>query len=150
VDPSTIFLPSKDTKTCRIATATIVSNQVAVEDETFDITNWNNQTISFDNDSPICSILHYTINRATKSLQILAKKKQGVTEAGCKSYSDEQNISLRKGWDVYWTKVQDYERKNGIYFHLLLTVMNAAYVLLVIYLFKRRREHQTVTPIPPQ
>jgi hypothetical protein len=136
---------SKDTKTCRIATARIIDNAVVVvDDETFDIANWTNQTISFDNGSPICSILHYTIDRPTKSLRILAQKKQGVTEAACKSSSDEQNISLRKGSDVYWTKIQNYERKNGKYFHLLLTVMNGAYALLVIYLFKRRPEHQAL------
>ena len=91
----------KETKTCRIATARIFRKQVAVDDDTFDIKNWTDQLISFDDDSAICSIQHYTINRSAESLQIVSKKKEGVTEAACENSPDEQHISLKKGWDVY-------------------------------------------------
>ena len=129
----------KKTGTCDVATAKIVSDQVSVDDHTFDIKEWTDQFIAVDDDSPICSTQHYIINRAAESLQIVSKKKSAVTEAACKISLDEQHISLKKGWDVYWGKVQDYERKNSIYFHLLIVSMNVAYGLTVVYLFRRRR-----------
>ena len=130
----------KETKTCRIATARIFSSQVAVDDDTFDIKSWTDQLIAFDDDSAICSVQHYTINRAAQSLQITSNKKPNATEKVCQSLLDEQHITLQKGWDVYWAKVQAYEGKNGLYFHLLLVAMNGAYLAAVVYLFRRRRK----------
>jgi len=130
----------KETKTCRIATASIInSSQVAVDDDTFDIKSWTDQLIAFDDDSAICSVQHYTVNRAAQSLQITSKKKPNVTEKVCQTMLDEQHITLQKGWDVYWAKVQAYEGKNGLYFHLLLVAMNGAYIAAMLYLFRRRK-----------
>ncbi len=131
----------KKTKTCRIATARIInSSQVAVDDDTFDIKSWTDQLIAFDDDSAICSVQRYTINRAAQSLQITSMKKPNVMEKVCQNMLDEQHITLQKGWDVYWRKVQAYEGKNGLSFHLLLVAMNGAYLAAVVYLFRRRRE----------
>ncbi len=103
---------------------------------------WTDQLIAFDDDSPICSVLHYTINRASKSLQITSSKKPNATEKVCQSMLDEQHITLQKGWDVYRAKIQAYERKNGTYFHLLLLAMNGGYLAAVAYLLRRRRQSQ--------
>lgn len=130
----------KETKTCRIATARIFSSQVAVDDDTFDIKSWTDQLIAFDDDSGICSVQHYTINRAAQSLQITSNKKSDATEKVCQNMLDEQHITLQKGWDVYWAKVQAYEGRNELYFHLLLVAMNGAYIAVIVHFFRRRRK----------
>lgn len=83
---------------------------------------------------------HYTIDRAAQSLQITSNKKPNATEKVGQNMPDEQHITLQKGWDVYWAKVQAYEGKNGLYFNLLLVAMNGAYLAAVVYLFRRRRK----------
>lgn len=105
----------KETKTCRIATAQISNSQVSVDDDTFDIKSWTDQFIAFDDDSAICSVQHYTINRVAQSLQITSNKKPNATEKVCQNMLDEQHITLQKGRDVYWSKLQAYEAKNGFF-----------------------------------
>lgn len=129
----------KDQKECSIATASIFNRQVMIDEDRYDITEWTDRFISFENDAPICYTEYYTINRVAQSLEMISKKKKDATEQVCKSGPDERRASLRKGSDVYWARVLQYEARNGIYFHLLLAAMNIAYGVLILALIKRRR-----------
>lgn len=141
---------SKEDKTCRIATASVFDRQVSVDEDSYDIKEWTDRFIYFEDPSPICVTNYYTINRTAKSFEVVSKKKTDVTNQFCDRIPKEDKfISLKAGFDVWQASINDYENKNGIYFHLLLAVMNLVYLWLIAFLLKRQRRPSRV-PMPGQ
>ena len=135
----------KAANTCRIVTATVHDHQLALSENSLDIKEWTDRFIYFENSQPICTTEYYTIDRVAESLDLISKKKD-VTDPPCQHVLPEQRVSLKEGFGVYWAKLKEYRARNGPYFHLLLALMNAAYLWPLVSLIQRRRPPKTKLP----
>ena len=112
---------------------------MSVDSGSFDIDEWTNQLISFEDSSSICVTSRYIINRAAKSLQIISTRKKDASEKVCKNMPEERHASLREGQEVNEARIRQFDSSYGTYFHLLLAAMNAAYAIGIWYLVKKSR-----------
>lgn len=137
----------RKTNTCTIAIADVYDHFLDLNVTSYDIESWNDKQITFSDDSSICVSSSFTIDRASQSLNLMQRKKSAIPDYAqnspmrpCDNLKDE-NITLADGFPIYWHLRQRFEQRNGLYFHVLLLVMNAAY-FGGLFLWWRRRRHR--------
>ena len=137
---------TKQANTCTIAIADVYDHFLHLDVTTFDVETWNDKQITFFDDSSVCAVSSFTIDRTSLSFNILSRKKAVIPEYAQKSplhpcdNLKDRNITLADGFPIYWHLRQRFEQRNGLYFHALLFVMNAAYFGGLLLWWRRRRQ----------
>jgi hypothetical protein len=134
----------RETNTCTIATAIVYDGFLGLDSSSYDIKGWNDRFIYFEDKSSICAEQYYSIDRVTQSVSYLSKKKDVIPDYALNSplkpcnFIVTMNVTLKDGFQVYWHKLKNYERENGIYFHTALILVNLGYVGVVLLLWRRK------------
>lgn len=124
---------------CRESTAEITSyyaKALNLEQDIHEISRWDSEQISYINDSSICNVYYYYINRVTKQVTGIRKQKKDAPKDGCADL-DKHDIKLNlvNGFDVYWAARQNamssLARVAPIVFFLL------GYLYLLWYIWRR-------------
>lgn len=140
----------RQTNTCTIAIADVYDHFLNIDVTSYDVETWNDKQITFSDDSSTCASSSFTIDRASQSFNLMVRKKAVIPDYAQKSPLHpcdnlrDQNITLADGFPIYWHLRQRFEQRNGLYFHALLVVMNAAY-FGGLFLWWRRRRHRRAT-----
>ncbi len=75
----------RDTKTCTISTATVYSGVLGLDISDYDIKEWSNRFIYFDDKSSICAEQYYVVDRVTQAFSYLSKRKDVIPDYALKS-----------------------------------------------------------------
>jgi hypothetical protein len=93
-------------RVCRESTAEITnyySKLLNLELDLHDILKWESDQIAYTNDSSICNIYYYYINRVTKQVTGVRKPKKDAPRDLCgDSDKREIKLNLQNGFDIYW------------------------------------------------
>lgn len=138
----------KSTNTCTISTADVFDGFLNLDVTSYDIDAWSGDVIRFSDSTSICVDAVYVINRVGQTFSIISHKKAVIPDYALKSplhpcdKIEDRNVTLEDGFQVYWHLRQNYEQRNGIYFHALLVAMNVAYFAAVAWTWRRNRRRK--------
>lgn len=126
-------------RVCRESTAEITnyySKLLNLEFDVHDILKWDADQIAYTNDSSICNVYYYYINRVTKQVTGVRKPKNNAPKDTC-DHSDKHEIKLNlaNGFDIYW----DARQKSMSPFLRLapLAIFLLSYIYLLWYIWRR-------------
>lgn len=131
--------------TCTIAIASVFDNFLDLDVTIYDVATWSDKQIIFSDDSSICASSSFIIDRVSQSFNLVVRKKAKIPEYAQKSSLHpcdnlkDKDIALVDGFPVYWRLRERFEQRNGLYFHALLFVMNAAYFGCLLLWWRRWR-----------
>jgi hypothetical protein len=117
----------RDDAVCYEAAAEIFSDLLNSRLETYRITKWDEGTIEYFDDSPLCTTLFYVISRNTEKLTGRRMAKVADAEA-CAEFpsSGDLTLSFVSGFSVH----RELERD-----HMPMGIMIAAAILWAIFIF---------------
>ena len=139
--------------TCTVAIATVFDGYLDLDVTPYDVETWNDRIITFSDSTSMCANLSYVIDRVGQTYNFAVRKKPIVPDYAARSplhpcdSKIDKNVSLISGLQVYKENIDIFERRNGLYFHLLLIVLNAMYLVTVIWLWRRVRRRRAAAPI---
>jgi hypothetical protein len=126
-------------RVCRESTAEITnyySKVLNLEIDLHDILKWESDQIAYTNDSSICNIYYYYINRVTKQVTGVRKPKKDAPKDVCGD-SDKREIKLNlvNGFDIY----RDARQKSMSSFARLapLVIFLMSYLYFLWYIWRR-------------
>jgi hypothetical protein len=144
---------TRSTLTCTVAVATVSDGFLNIDTDRYTDVNWDEQQITFSDDSATCATSSFVIDRASQSMNLLIRKKAAIPDYAknlplqvCKNLRDKA-ITLADGLQVYQHKIDNYERANGFKFHILLAALNVGYFALVGWLWRRRQRWPAVADV---
>ena len=126
-------------KMCRESTAEIsnfYSKVLNLNSDLHTILKWDTDQIAYANDSSICNVYYYYINRVTKQVTGVRKPKKDAPKDICDD-SDKREIklNLQNGFDIYW----DARQKSMSSFARMtpLVILLLGYLYSLWYIWRR-------------
>lgn len=124
-------------RVCRESIAEITnyfSRSLNLEMDLHDILRWDPDQIAYQNDSSVCNIYYYYINRVTKQVTGVRKPKKDSPKDVC-SESDKREIKLNlvNGFDIYWDARQKSMSSFARLTPLILSLLGYIYLLWYIW-----------------
>ena len=83
----------RDEKQCRAAQAEIAFDMLTVQTEVFPITSWDNQSIVYVSNDPLCVTYTYTISRSTSRVTGLRQTKPSPPAGSCEAF-EKRTLAL--------------------------------------------------------
>ena len=136
---------AKSEMTCIVATADVFQAYLNIDSTTYHVDTWNEHQITFNDDTAICATSAFAIGREAQTFTQTLRKKAVIPDYAAKSSllpcsgKIDKDIVLVPGLQLYWHRQQEYDQRNGFYFHLLLVGLNVGYFGIVARHWYRRR-----------
>jgi hypothetical protein len=102
----------REAKECQSAQAEIAMEMLTVQTERFPITSWDNESIVYVSNGPLCVAYTYTISRSTKRVSGKREPKASLSaDPSCASFEKRTfYLSLRDGFSV-WQQLEAEDQK---------------------------------------